>query len=368
MEKIRVLQVISGMNQGGIENFIMNIYRNIDRDKIQFDFLVHHKDKGFFDDEIRKLGGNIYYCSIMDDKNIFKYIRDVNLFFKKHKEYKIVHGHLASLGFLYLAIAKHNNVPIRIAHSHGTSHTPDLKGYIKGLLFKFFKYPANYYCTCSTEAGKYMFGNEQYKVIPNAVNLEKFLYNEKTRNSVRTELNISNKFVVLNVGRLNLQKNHSFILQIYKHILEKKPNSMLLLVGDGERKEEIKKEINKLGLKNSVCMLGIRDDVERIYCASDVFLMPSLFEGLPVTGVEAQASGIKCFFSDVITREVEVTKNAYFLSLNESAKNWAKVILDKAEDYERKYDSTILNTDFNIEILSKKILEFYRSIYEKNKN
>ena len=364
MKRIRVLQVVSRMNQGGIENFIMNVYRNIDRDKVQFDFLVHHKDKSFFDDEIKRLGGNIYYFSVMDDKNIFKYIHNLCKFFKKHKEYKIIHGHLASMGFLYLTIAKINKVPIRIAHSHGTSHTPDLKGYIKGVLFKFFKYPANFYYACSTEAGKYMFKNKKFEVIPNAVKLQKFLYNNDFRTEIRNELNLSDKFVVLNVGRLNLQKNHTYILKIFKHIVEEKPKSALLIVGEGERKENIKKEIHRLGLNDNVYMLGIRDDVEKIYCASDAFLMPSLYEGLPVTGIEAQASGIKCFFSDTITREVELTKNATFLSLDELPHIWAKKILKTAQNYDRKYDDSVLNTDFNIDALSKKMIDFYIKHYE----
>ena len=228
---IRVLQVVSAMHQGGLENLIMNIYRNIDRDKIQFDFITHYKEKSDFDDEIEKMGGKIYRFSFLEDKNIFKYIKELNDFFKTHKEYKIVHGHLASLGFIYLSVAKKHGVPVRIAHSHGTNHENNLKGYIKGIGFKLNKYPANYRFACSTLAGNYLFGkNSNFEFIPNGIETEKFQYNDKKRKEIRKELKLNdNDIVIGNVGRFEQQKNHKFIIEIFKELYNINQNYKLIL-------------------------------------------------------------------------------------------------------------------------------------------
>lgn len=358
MKPIRVLQVVPNMNSGGLENLIMNIYRNIDREKVQFDFLVHYKKKCFFDDEIESLGGKIYRFSIREDNNIIKYVRDLNLFFKNHPEYKVVHGHMASLGFIYLGIAKKHKVPVRIAHSHGTSHLKTIKGYIKYLTFKLVKYKANVNFACSTEAGNYLFGKKrEFEFIPNAIDMDNFEYNENIRNEYRNKLNIDNKLVIGHVGRFNLQKNHTFLLDIFSELVKQNHNTILLLIGNGELEGEIKGRIKTLGLEKNVKMLGVRKDVNKLYQAMDIFVMPSLFEGLPLTGIEAQASKIKCFFADTITREVIITNNTEFLSLNVPAKLWADTII-KNSNYERK-NVKIINQDFNIKSLAKKMQERY---------
>ena len=217
MEPIRVLQVVPNMNSGGLENLIMNIYRNIDRSKVQFDFIVHYEKRGFFDDEIESLGGKIYRFSVREDNNIIKYVKDLNLFFKNHPEYRVVHGHMASLGFIYLGIAKKYKVPVRIAHSHGTSHLRTIKGYIKFFTFKLVKYESNVNFACSTEAGKYLFGNKRkFEFIPNAIDMDKFEYDEEIRKEYRHKLDLDGKLVLGHVGRFNLQKNHNFLLDIYR--------------------------------------------------------------------------------------------------------------------------------------------------------
>lgn len=367
LKMIRILHIVSNMQQGGIENFIMNIYRNIDRNKIQFDFLVHYKKRFYFDDEIEKMGGKIYRLSFMEDKNIFKYIHQLNIFFKNHMEYKVVHAHMGSLGGIYLNIAKKYNIPIRIAHSHGASHLNTLKGYIKYFMNKRFKYVANIYWACSTEAGVYMFGNKKkFEIIPNAINMEDFIFNIDIRNKVRKELNISDEIVIGNVGRFNLQKNHLFLLDIFSEIHKINPNTLLLLVGNGELEKDIKEKINSLKLFNNVKLLGIRSDVNRIYQAMDLFLMPSLFEGLPLTGVEAQTSKLRCFFSDVITKEVAITDNVMFIPLKLTAEEWAKIILNNVL-YDRE-TIEIKNKRFDIIKLSKEIQEKYIKLYESSEN
>lgn len=366
MEKpYRVLHIVPNMDSGGIENLIMNIYRNVDRTKIQFDFIVHYNKECFFDKEIISLGGKIYRFPVMEDKNIFKYIKSLKKFFKAHREYKVVHGHMASLAFIYLGIAKKYNIPVRIVHSHGTSHLKTIKGYAKYFLFKFAKYNANYYFACSTEAGEYLFGkNAKFEFIPNAIDLEKFKYNLSVREKVRKQLNIENKLVIGHVGRFNLQKNHTFLIDIFLKINEKEPNSILVLVGKGELENKIKEKIKKYNLEEKVKLLGVRKDVADLYQAFDVFLMPSLFEGLPLTGVEAQASGLACFFSDTITKEVKISNYTKFISLDKTDEYWSKEILNSL-DYNRQ--NAKINFDlFDIKKLSKKLENFYTKFYDKD--
>ena len=358
MEPIRILQVVPNMNAGGLENLIMNIYRNIDRKKVQFDFLVHYEKRCFFDDEIEKLGGKIYRFSVREDNNVIKYIKDLKKFFKTHKEYKVIHGHMASLGFIYLKIAKKYGVPIRIAHSHGTSHLKSIKGYIKFLTFKLEKYYSNVNFACSTEAGIYLFGkHRKFEIIPNAIDFEKFRYNQRIREKIRNEMNIQNELVIGHVGRFNLQKNHIFLLDVFSEIVKKEKEAKLFLLGNGELEKDVRQKIEKLKIEKNVKLLGVREDVNEIYQAMDVFVMPSLFEGLPLTGVEAQVSGLKCFFADTITKEVIITNNAEFISLSMSAKEWAEKII-KEKEYDRS-KVKIFNEDFNIKKLATKMQNKY---------
>lgn len=167
-EPIRVLQVVASLNAGGMENYIMNLYRMVDKSKVQFDFVVHHAAVGLYEDEIQELGGKIYHFTVLDDKNVVKYISELNRFFDEHKEYQIIHGHLSSLAVFYLGVAKKYNVPWRIAHSHGAGFLHTLKGTAKYLLFRTTKWNANVRLACSTEAGKYLYGKDTFEFVPNA--------------------------------------------------------------------------------------------------------------------------------------------------------------------------------------------------------
>ncbi|MBQ7410039.1 MAG: glycosyltransferase family 1 protein [Clostridia bacterium] len=358
--EIRILQIVPNMQQGGIENFIMNIYRNIDKNKIQFDFLVHYNKKCFFDEEIERLGGKIYRFPVMENKNVIRYIKELDKFFKEHTEYKVVHGHMASLAFIYLWIAKKNGVKYRIIHSHGTSFLKTVKGIAKYILFRFADKHANVRWACSNEAGKYLYKKKSFDVIPNAIDFKKFEYNPKIRETVRKELDINEEtFVIGHVGRFNLQKNHKFIINLMEKLLRENENLKLLLIGDGETKEEINKLACDLNINNKIIFLGIREDVNRIYQAMDILIMPSLFEGLPVTGIEAQANGLKCLFSDNITREVDISKKSEFIKLSEEA--WKNSIIENIH-YKRDlkdFDNSI----FNIEKLTKQLQRRYEEYY-----
>ena len=362
MKADRVLQVVPNMQQGGLENFIMNIYRNIDRDKIQFDFLVHYTSKKNFDDEIEQLGGKIYRFSLREDNNIIKYILQLNKFFKQHKEYKIVHCHMSSVGFLVFLIAKMNGVKVRIAHSHNSDTEKNLKGFIKRILIKPYKYVSKINWACSEKAGIFLFKNKKFEVIPNAIDTKKFEFNTTTREAIRKELGIQNDFVVGNVGRFCQQKNHSFLIDVFNELLKIRPNSKLLLIGTGELEEEIKQKVKEMKIEDKVLFLGIRKNVNEFYQAMDCFVLTSFFEGLPVVGVEAQASGLKCVFSDRITNEIKLIDEVFLVDIDKTAHKWATII---SKEYVRKNTrEQIIDKKFDIVELAKNIEKMYKQLIE----
>ena len=358
---IRILHVVSELNQGGMENFIMNIYRNIDRNKIQFDFIVHHKAIGIFEPEIERLGGKIYHFSIMDDKNIIKYIMEINNFFKIHKEYNVVHGHLGSTGYLYLGAAKKHGVKCCIAHSHTTSTPKSLKGFIKNICFKFYKINSDVRFACSTEAGKFIFNNRNFTIIPNGVDFQRFKYNAKSRNEFRKKYNIENYTLIGHVGRFTVEKNHTFIIKLFKEILDSSDNYRLVLVGDGKLKKEIELLAKNMGLKDKIIFTGNVKDVERIYSAIDIFILPSLFEGLPVSAVESQVSGLPTILSNKITREVEISELVTYLDI-EDVELWKKCILSY-NGIKNRESFNIKNKDFDIKSVVKYLTDFYFKYY-----
>ena len=195
-EPIRVLQVVASLNAGGMENYIMNLYRMVDKSKVQFDFVVHHAAVGLYEDEIHELGGKIYHFTVLDDKNVVKYISELNRFFDEHKEYQIIHGHLSSLAVFYLGVAKKYNVPWRIAHSHGAGFLHTLKGTAKYLLFRTTKWNANVRLACSTEAGKYLYGKDTFEFVPNGIDVDRFTFDENKRIEMRKMLGIRDEYVI----------------------------------------------------------------------------------------------------------------------------------------------------------------------------
>lgn len=316
MEKIRVLQVVPNMHAAGLETLIMNIYRNIDRSKVQFDFLVHYEERHFYDDEIEKLGGEIHRLSFRNDGNVVKYLKDLDKFFQNHK-YLIVHGHMASTACFYLGMAKKHNVPIRILHSHNTSTEKNFKGLIKQQLLKISTLFANNYFSCGELAGRFLYKDKPFTIIHNAINLDIFKPDFDERIKLRKEYCLEEKFVLGHIGRFNSQKNHIFILKMFEKFHKLEPNSVLILVGEGETEDYIRKKVDDLKLNDAVYFLGVRRDVDKIYNMFDVFVLPSLFEGLPVVGVECQAVCKQVLFSNTITKEIMITDLAESLPIND---------------------------------------------------
>lgn len=357
MDKIRILHIVPNMQSGGLESFIMNIYRNIDREKIQFDFLVHYKKRKFYDDEIEKLGGKIYRFSVREDNNFVKYIFQLNKFFKEHKEYKIIHCHMSSVGALMFLIARKNGIKVRIAHSHNTDTEKSLKGVVKALLMKPYKYFSTINFACSELAGKYLYGKKDFKVIPNAIELDKFKYNEKIRDRKRKELKCENKIVIGHVGRFELQKNHEFLINAFNEAYKENKKLELILIGNGNLYKKIKEKVNSLECKEAIKFLGVRNDTNELYQAMDLFVLPSKFEGFPLTAVEAQANGLPCLFSDTITKTVKLNENVKFIGISNTTK-WANEMKNTKLTRKTKISKKVEKYDINF--VTKELSKLYK--------
>jgi len=357
MKPIRVLHVTAGMDRAGLETFIMNVYRNINREKVQFDFLLRVQKRCDYEDEIEGLGGNVYR-TYPKSSNIFKSVHKTAEFFRCHKQYKAVHIHTdTALSVLDAAIARCFSKASVIVHSHNISSRAR---WITLLLRPQLKYFTNYRFACSNEAGKWLFGNGTSTIINNGIDTQSFSYIPDKANKIKKEFNLEDKFVVGHVGRFSHQKNHRFLLKIFKQIKQREPNSVLVLVGRGELEKYVMEDVHLLGLGDSVRFLGVRSDINEIMLMFDVFLFPSLFEGLAVAAIEAQASGLKCFFSDTVSTEVKITDLVEFIPLTQSPAYWAAQILKHKDDFVRKDRyAEIVQNKFDIKENAKWLEEFY---------
>lgn len=361
---IRVLQCVNDMHRAGLETMLMNYYRSIDRTKIQFDFLTHRPYKSDYDDEIEQLGGKVYYAPRLYPQNYYKYFKWMEIFFEEHPEYEIVHSHIDTMSYLPLLAAKRANVPIRIAHSHNIAIDKDYKFILKQIFRLKINEVCNYRLACGMEAGKFLFRNKKFTVIPNAIKADKFYYDEDIRKLKRKALGIENQFVIGHVGRFSYQKNHKFLVYVFKEILNINSNCLLLLVGVGEKEDEIKKVINKLEINDKVLFLGNRSDVNELYQAMDIFVLPSFFEGVPVVGVEAQFADLPCVFSDMVPKEIKFTDKSLFLPLSCDTKVWAEKILEFHNSTRKKknYENNLYVIDNSKDIL----FNYYMMAVKKN--
>ncbi len=369
-EPIRVAQIIGKWLGGGVESVVMNYYRHIDRTKIQFDFICDEDSTNIPYGEIEKMGGKVIL--IPPYQKVFKYHKKLKEVLKSGG-YKIVHSHINTLSVFSLFAAKCAGVPVRIAHSHSTTNKKEKKkNLLKQILRPFSKVFATDYMCCSELAGRWLFGNKEYDngnvyLLNNAIDLDKFKYDEEKRKKKRKELNIEDDTLVIgHVGRFVEQKNHRFLIDIFNEVHKQKENSILLLAGQGPLMEEMKEKVKILGIENSVKFLGQRNDINELYQAFDVFCLPSLYEGLPVVGVEAQATGLLCIFSDDMTKETKVLDATEFLSLNQSVEEWAYTILKKYKPFKRKScTNEISKKDFNIKKEANKLIQKYCEGYRR---
>lgn len=364
---IRILHVVTHMNRGGLETMLMNYYRAIDRDKVQFDFLVHRYEIGDYDGEIERLGGKIFRLPILNPFSK-RYKNTLYDFFERHPEYKVIHVHQDCMSSVILKSAKRAGIPVRIAHSHSSSQDKNIKYPIK----LFFKQSIGKYATelfaCGKEAGDWMFNGAPYRIINNAIDAKKYKYSSIIRSSMRCSLDIEdNEIVVGHVGRFSPPKNHEFLITVFNEIYKKNKNVKLLLVGDysGSIGEKIQERIQSLRLTKNVILTGVRSDVADLMQAMDVFVFPSIYEGLPLTLIEAQANGLSCLISDKVPIECKKTEDVTQISLNESPERWAEIALLLSENKRSDNLESIKKTGFDITENAFWLQEFYISKFKR---
>lgn len=362
---VRILHVVVNMNRGGAETFIMNLYRNIDRTKVQFDFLTCKE--GVFDDEIRKMGGILHRIPYVSDVGHFKYIQELDQFFVKHP-YQIVHSHMDKMSGLVLRAAKRAGVPIRISHSHNTKSEGGLAVRMyKWYSGKLISSNATELFACSDFAAEWLFQRSARgtKIVKNGIEVERFTFSNIIRNDVRKELNIKkDTFVLGHVGRFSPQKNHLFLIDLFEKFHRQYSNSLLLLTGDGPLRNEIENKIRERNLVDKVRLIGIRNDVERILHGLDVFVFPSLHEGLPVSLIEAQGAGLPCLISETISQEVELGSNLiHFLPLNNKTL-WQRKLGELAENPTPReaQSDTFTKKGYDIKVSANDLEKFYLKV------
>lgn len=365
MTAIRVLQVVTHMERGGLETMLMNFYRHIDREAIQFDFLVHRQERAAFDDEIESLGGKIYRLPRLVPWSR-AYIAELNRFFDEHNEYKIVHVHQDCLSSVILKAAKAHGIPVRIAHSHSANQDKNLKYPIKMLYKRGIPKYATELFACGRDAGNWMFGGAEYRIINNAIDTAAYSFDLEKRTIMRRQLGLTDELTIGHVGRFNQPKNHPFLLDIFAALLKKKPNAVLLSVGGGNDMPKIKARAQELGIADRVRFLGVRSDVAELMQAMDVFVFPSLYEGLPVTLVEAQASGLPCLISDKVPSECILTEGLVeIVPLSESPDAWAGRVLKKRDTLRTNRRAEIAAHGFDIASEAQKLQKFYMEAMRK---
>ena len=369
-QPIRVLNLFTIMDRGGAETMVMNYYRHIDRTKIQFDFLVHREQRGAYDDEIEALGGRIYRLCPIYPQNFARYKRDLRGFFQAHPEYKIIHSHMSELGYFAFREAEQQGDPVRICHAHNAPNGFDAKMIVRTYLKKRMMPYLTHLFMCGETSGKWLYGEKnksRFLMLNNAIDAVSYIYDLSKREEMRRHLGLADELVIGHVGRFNPQKNHSFLIDIFAALLKKEPNAVLLLVGGGEGMSKMQEKAQELGIAEHVRFLGVRSDVADLMQAMDVFVFPSLYEGLPVTMVEAQAAGLPCIISDKVPTECILTEGLVdIMPLSASPEAWAEKILSKRAIHRTDRRAEIAAHGFDITIEAVKLQEFYLKAYEQN--
>lgn len=359
MKKIKVLQVIGGLNMGGAETFIINVFKNINREKYEFYFLCYGKNKYDYEDEVKKLNGHIIRINKIEIKNVFKQMKELKNIIKKY-EIDIVHAHTYYNSMIPVLVAHKCKVKKIIVHAHSTIseiNPPKLKK----IYYKISKFIINEYSTdllaCGKEAGDSIY-YKKYKIVENGINLNDFYFKKEINAKKREELNISpSATVVGHVGRFCDVKNHRFILEIFAEYLKVNNNAILLLIGDGPLKNDIINLAQQLNITNHIKILSKRYDVNELYSAMDIFIFPSLYEGIPLVLIEAQTNGLPIIASDKIDMNVNISKKIIFKSLDcINKKEWINAIdSEKRKRYNCKkiMENSTYNMKKNIDIIEK---------------
>lgn len=366
MQPIRILHVVTYMGRGGLETMLMNYYRHIDRSKVQFDFLVHRAFEADYDREILALGGKIFHVSrLIPWSGAYK--KELKRFFEKHPEYKIIHVHQDCLSSVALRCAEECGIPVRIAHSHSSSAVKNIKYPIKAYYMKQISKYATDLFACGKQAGDWMFCGANYRVVHNAIDCTAYQYFSETANKKRTEFNADHASIIGHVGNFTPAKNHSFLAEIFYEIHKENPNTKLLLVGGGDGKRAIQAQATSMGLQEHIIFTGVRTDVNELMQAMDIFVFPSLYEGLPVTMIEAQAAGLPCVISENVPDECVVTTGLVTAKkLSDTPQEWAQHILKRIHCPRTDHTCEIAAAGYDIVTAAKQLEKFYVQKYEEN--
>lgn len=368
-QPLRIAQIIGKWVGGGVEAFIMNYYRNIDRSRIQFDFLCDSDSTSIPYEEIEKLGGKVIL--IPPYQKVFKYHKELIKVLKKGN-YKIVHSHINTLSVFSLLAAKRAGIPIRIAHSHSTTNKKEFKRNILKLILRpLNKLFATNYMSCSEYAGRWMFGDKNYnngkvETVKNAIELNEYSFNEKIRKEYRSKLGIEdNKIIIGHVGRLVETKNHSFLIDLFSNIKDS-DNYYLVLIGQGKLEQELKSKVKSLGIKERVIFLGQRNDAKNWYQAFDILIMPSLYEGFGMVLLESQASNLPCLASSTIPKEAKLIDDFNFISLDTPIEEWINNMNKLLKSNKRKSNIELLSQKgYNISSEARKLENYYFRLIEE---
>lgn len=356
--QMRVLQVVTAMSLGGIQSFVMNVYRNIDRDAIQFDFLYHRTGQFYYDDEIANMGGKIYRaprCNPVDPR----YYHALNSLFKQ-SSYDAVHSHINCMSAPALKMAYKNSVPVRIAHSHSSNTNTDYKYPVKLAMRHLIPKYATHLLACGENAGKWLFCGKDFDVVNNGIDTESFVYSDKKRQIRRAELGLpTDGLVVIHVGRFSPVKNHIRILDIFGIIQKKREDARLILVGEGPTMDDVREKADAFGMNHKILFLGPRTDVGDLESAADVFLMPSLFEGLPLALVEAQTSGLRCVVSDAVPCDCDVTDLVTRVRLDDGDEVWADVVIREALATREDHSEEVKEAGFDAKNVATRLMMLY---------
>lgn len=367
---IRILHILHSMNRGGAENALVNYYRNIDREKVLFDFLLTDPNKCLFEDEVIALGGRVYRVSPLRMSNPFKYIKEVKAFFSEHNEYKIVHSHTSSKSFFPLYAAKKAGVPVRCSHSHNSKTESGLTGIIRDALKPLLKLVATDWLSCGEQAAEWLYGEKAAKsgkviVFKNVIETERFRFDPSKRKEYRDKFSLGDDTILLgHTARFNTQKNHLFDIDLLTSLKNKGLKVKLMLVGDGELKTDIVKKAQAMNVIDDIIFTGIVPNVYDYEQAFDVFILPSLYEGLPLSIIEAQVSGLPCVTTKAtVSYECSVTDLVSYLSLEAGADVWADKIIEMTSIPRRDRWEEVAKAGYDAKTSAKILERFYIQRY-----
>ena len=367
---LRVLHSVSNMARAGIETMLMNYYREIDRNLLQFDFLANKPVPGEYDNEIRTMGGRVYVSPGLNPIRYPQYKRFVAALLRDEPDIRIVHAHNEAMGYYALKSAKDAGIRVRIAHAHNTRIIRDYKYPLKLVCKQLLPGAATDYWSCGRDAGIYYYGEKRWNasgfILRNAIDVSRFAFQPEVRERLRQAHGLENCFVIGHVGRFNVQKNHNRLLDIFAEIAKAIPDTRLALIGTGELEQAVKEKARSMGLQDKTLFLGQMADVSEWYQVMDCFVLPSLFEGLPVVGIEAQAAGLPCFFSDRITDEVLLSPEVRRIPLGADDAEWAReIIAAKQSEANRNQGMDVVRqAGYDIHEEARKLQEIYLELAE----